>query len=75
MEKKLYEQYKDYFRVGAAVSGLFYDEEGFLKRMELMREHFKKFKKPAGMPDFKFPDPPKGPFPDGDILAKHFGLY
>jgi len=74
MEKILYEQYKDYFRVGAAVSGLFYDEEGFLKKMELMRERFKKFKKPAGMPDFKFPDPPKGPFPDGDILAKHFNL-
>ena len=74
MEKILYEQYKDYFRVGAAVSGLFYNEEGFREQFEKMRERFKKFKKPAGMPDFEIPDLPKGPFPDGDIVAKHFNL-
>lgn len=45
MEKKLFEVYKDYFRVGAAVGGLFYDKE-----------------------------PPKGPFIDSEILAKHFNL-
>ena len=45
MEKKLFEVYKDYFRVGAAVGGLFYDKE-----------------------------PPKGPFVDSEILAKHFNL-
>ena len=45
MEKKLFEVYKDYFRVGAAVGGLFYDKK-----------------------------PPKGPFVDSEILAKHFNL-
>lgn len=74
MDKKLFEVYKDYFRVGAAVSGLFYNEEGFRARMEEMKKMFASRPKPAGMPDFKFPELPKGPFPDAAICAKHNNL-
>lgn len=73
MEKKLFESYKDYFRVGAAVSGLFFDEEGFVKKIERMKAFFAK-NKPEGIPEFKIPDPPEGPFIDSEILAKHFNL-
>jgi len=74
MEKRLFESYKDYFRVGAAVSGLFYDEEGFAEKHKKMMEFFATHPKPAGMPDFKFPELPKGPFIDSEILAKHFNI-
>lgn len=74
MEKILYQEYKDYFRVGAAVSGLFYDEQGFLERQKQFFERMKNFPKPEGMPDFKIPELPHGPFTDGDIAAKHFNL-
>lgn len=72
--ERLFEKYTDYFRVGAAVSGLFYDEEGFLRKRAAFIERMKYFPKPAGMPDFKIPEPPKGPFPDNEILKNHFNL-
>ena len=43
MEKKLFEVYKDYFRVGAAVGGLFYNEEpskGPFVDSEILAKHF-----------------------------------
>ena len=45
MEKKLYEVYKAYFRVGAAVGGLFYNEEpskGPFVDSEILAKHFNK---------------------------------
>lgn len=74
MEPVLFEKYKEYFRVGAAVSGLFYDEEGFIKKTQKFIEFMKTHPRPEGMPEFKIPEPPKGPFPDNDILKKHFNL-
>lgn len=75
MEKKLFEVYKDYFRVGAAVGGLFYDEEGAIKKRQRMIEWFSTHPKPEWMTDdFKFPELPKGPFIDSKILANHFNL-
>lgn len=74
MEKILFEEFKDYFRVGAAVSGLFYDYDGFLKKREKFIEFMKTHPRPEGMPEFKIPEPPKGPFPDNDILKKHFNI-
>jgi len=71
---KLFESYSDYFRVGAAVSGLFYNEEDFLKQMEEFRRRMESMPKPEGAPDFKLPEPPKGPFPDGEILKNHFNI-
>ncbi len=72
--ERLFEHYKDYFRVGAAVSGIFYDEEGFLQKHQKFLEFIKTHPRPAGMPDFKIPEPPKGPFPDNDLLREHFNL-
>lgn len=71
---RLFENYKDYFRLGAAVSGLFYDEDGFHKKRKEFMERMKNFPKPAGMPDFKIPEIPTGPFPDSEILKTHFNL-
>ncbi|MCQ2592786.1 MAG: endo-1,4-beta-xylanase [Treponema sp.] len=72
--ERLFETYKEYFRVGAAVSGIFYDEEGFLKKHQAFVEFMKTHPRPAGMPEFKIHEPPKGPFPDLDILKRHFNL-
>lgn len=71
---RLFETYKDYFRVGAAVSGLFYDEEEFLEKRKRFIEFIKTHPRPAGMPEMKIPEPPKGPFPDPEILKTHFNL-
>ena len=82
MNKYLYEAYKDYFRVGTAVSGLLLmtkeELEEHFKQMAIRMEEFrKKFSPPPGAPQFKFPDPPKmpeGPLPDLEIAKKHFNL-
>ena len=80
--EKLFEQYKDYFRVGAAVSGIFLlseeEKKAFFEEMRIKMEEFRKnFKPEPGAPQFKFPDPPKfpeGPLPDLDIVKNHFNL-
>lgn len=38
--EKLYEKYKDYFRIGAAVSGLFYNKETSFPDNEILKNHF-----------------------------------
>ena len=82
MNKHLYESYKDYFRVGAAISGiiLMSDEErqALFEMMKKRFEEFKKnFKPQPGMPEFKFPDPkpfPAGQMPDKQLAATQFNL-
>jgi len=59
MDKILYKSYTDYFRVGAAVSGLFYDEEGFAAKVKKYNANIKL---------------PEGPFIDSEILSKHFNI-
>ncbi len=80
--KTLFESYKDYFRVGAAISGmiLMNDEqkEELFKQMTARYEDFKKnFKPQPGMPAFNFPPPqplPKGELPDKHLAATQFNL-
>ena len=80
--KRLFESYKDYFRVGAAVSGiiLMSDEEkaDLYEMMKARHAEFKKnFKPMPGMPEFKFPEPkpfPAGPMPDYELAANQFNL-
>lgn len=82
MNTKLFENYKDYFRVGCAVSGHFLmtpDElELQFQKMKQGFENFKKnFKPTPQFPEFKFPEPkpfPKDSLPDLDIARKHFNL-
>lgn len=80
MNKRLFEVYKDYFRVGCAVSGLFLmtpaeRDEHFkqvAKRFEEMRKKFGP--PPAG---FKPPEPPvfpEGPLPELEIAREHFNM-
>lgn len=76
MLKSLFEEYKDYFRVGAAVSGwLFMTEDEKKVRIAQMEEFFKNFNPPAGMPKpaFRKPDFPTN-LPDLDIVKEHFNL-
>ena len=73
MSKVLYENFKDYFRVGAAVSGIILmddaeREELFQKRKAWFEEFKKNFKPQPGMPEFKFTEPE--PFPKGDMIEK-----
>lgn len=80
--KTLFETYKDYFRLGAAVSGiiLMNDEEraGLYNFMKARYEDFKKnFKPTPEFPEFKFPEPqpfPKGDMPDKELAASQFNL-
>lgn len=74
MEKRLFEYFKDSFRLGAAVGGILYDYEGAVKKHEKFLEFIKTHPKPEGIPNFKIPPLPKGPFIESDILAKHFNL-
>jgi len=82
MNKILYENYKDYFRLGAAISGLLLMspeelEQHFKWLANRMEEMRKKQAEQGISPQFKFPDPPKmpeGPLPDLDIVRKHFNL-
>ena len=73
MSKVLYENFKDYFRVGAAISGIVLmndaeREELFQKRKAWFEEFKKNFKPQPGMPEFKFTEPE--PFPKGDMIEK-----
>ncbi len=73
MSKILYENFKDYFRVGAAISGIILmddaeREELFQKRKAWFEELKKNFKPQPGMPEFKFTEPE--PFPKGDMIEK-----
>ena len=80
--KRLFESYKDYFRLGAAISGiiLMSDEEraGLYNFMKARYEDFKKnFKPTPEFPEFKFPEPqpfPKGDMPDKELAASQFNL-
>ena len=82
MSKVLYENFKDYFRVGAAVSGIILmndaeREELFQKRKAWFEEFKKNFKPQPGMPEFKFTEPepfPKGEMPDKQLAATQFNL-
>ena len=82
MNNYLYEAYKDYFRVGAAISGIILmsdaeREEMFLNMKKRMEEFKKNFKPQPGMPQFKFPEPqpfPKGDMPDKKLAAEQFNL-
>ncbi|MCQ2575819.1 MAG: endo-1,4-beta-xylanase [Treponema sp.] len=74
MKNRLFETYKDYFRLGAAVSGIFYDYEGFLEKRQKFIEFMKKNPRPVGMPEWKMEEPPKGPFLDSEILKQHFNI-
>ena len=80
--KTLFESYKDYFRVGAAISGiiLMNDEEKakHFEHMKARYEDFKKnFKPTPEFPEFKFPEPkpfPAGRMPDYELAASQFNL-
>lgn len=73
--KRLCEEYKDYFRVGAAIGGLLlYSDEERLAHFNAMKERFKNFPRPAGMPEFKIPEPPLGPLIDTEIARQQFNL-
>ena len=80
--KRLFESYKDYFRVGAAISGmiLMNDEEkaALYEHMKARYADFKKnFKPTPQFPEFKFPEPkpfPAGRMPDYDLAATQFNL-
>ena len=80
--KTLFESYKDYFRVGAAISGiiLMNDEEKaeLFEHMKARYEDFKKnFKPTPEFPEFKFPEPkpfPAGRMPDYELAASQFNL-
>ena len=80
--KRLYETYKDYFRFGAAISGiiLMNDEEKaeLFKKISARYEEFKKnFKPTPEFPEFKFPAPkpfPAGEMPDKELAATQFNL-
>jgi len=80
--KRLFESYKDYFRVGAAVSGiiLMTDEEkaALYENMKIRHAEFKKnFKTSPEFPVFNFPEPqpfPAGRMPDYKLAANQFNL-
>ena len=82
MSKYLYENFKDDFRLGAAISGIILmsdeEREQLFQFMKKRMEEFKKnFKPQPGMPEFKFPEPqpyPKGDMPDKKLAAQHFNL-
>ncbi len=80
--KRLFESYKDYFRVGAAISGiiLMSDEERaeLFEKMKARYADFKKnFKPTPEFPEFKFPEPKPflaGEMPDKELAASQFNL-
>ena len=80
--KRLFESYKDYFRVGAAISGIILmsdkEREELFENMKKRMEEFRKnFKPQPGMPEFKFPEPkpfPAGQLPDYELAANQFNL-
>ena len=80
--KRLFESYKDYFRVGAAVSSiLLMNDDEKAKLYENMKARYAEFKKnfkpTPEFPEFKFPEPqplPAGPMPDTQLAASQFNL-
>ena len=82
MSNSLFENFKNDFRLGAAVSGLILmndaERQALFENMKKRYEEFKKnFKPQPGMPEFKFPEPK--PFPTGEMIdkklaARHFNL-
>ncbi len=82
MSNRLFEAYKDYFRLGCAVSDmLLMSDEERIERHELIKARFEAMKNlppPPGVPaGFKFPElpPPElGHLPDEDIARTHFNL-
>ena len=79
--KRLFESYKDYFRFGAAISGIILmnkDEQKALeqKMKDRYAEFKKNFKPTPEMPEFNFPEPqlPDGPLPDTELAATQFNL-
>ena len=80
--KRLFESYKDYFRVGAAISGIILmSEEEKVEHFEKMKIRYadfkKNFKPTPEFPEFKFPEPkplPTGRLPDYELAANQFNL-
>lgn len=76
MDKKLFETYKDYFRVGAAVSGMMLmSPEELEQSFNHFKKRFEEFKKQH--PEIKIPEPepfPTEQLPDLDLAKKHFNL-
>lgn len=76
MEKKLFETYKDYFKVGAAVSGMMLMSPEELEQSFIhFKKRFEEFKKQH--PEIKIPEPepfPTDVLPDLDLAKKHFNL-
>lgn len=76
MDKKLFETYKDYFRVGAAVSGMMLMSPEELEQSFIhFKKRFEEFKKQH--PEIKIPEPEPFPtevLPDLDLAKKHFNL-
>lgn len=76
MDKKLFETYKDYFRVGAAVSGMMLmSPEELEQSFNHFKKRFEEFKKQH--PEIKIPEPEPFPtevLPDLDLAKKHFNL-
>lgn len=76
MEKRLFETYKDYFRVGAAVSGMMLmSPEELEQSFNHFKKRFEEFKKQH--PEIKIPEPDPFPtevLPDLDLAKKHFNL-
>lgn len=76
MDKKLFETYKDYFKVGAAVSGMILlSPEELEQSFNHFKKRFEEFKKQH--PEIKIPEPDPFPtevLPDLDLAKKHFNL-
>lgn len=76
MEKRLFETYKDYFKVGAAVSGMMLMSPEELEQSFIhFKKRFEEFKKQH--PEIKIPEPepfPTDVLPDLDLAKKHFNL-
>ena len=80
--KRLFENYKDYFRVGAAISGIILmsdkEKEELFEKTKVRYAEFKKnFKPTPEFPEFKFPEPkpfPSGHMPEYELAANQFNL-
>ena len=80
--KRLFESYKDYFRFGAAVSGIILmndteKAELYEKIMTRYADFKKNFKPTPEVPEFNYPEPepfPKGRMPDYELAANQFNL-
>lgn len=73
-EKRLFEAFENYFRVGTAVGGILYDYDEAARRHKKFAEFVKSNPKPANALNFEVPPLPKPPFAESDVLAKHFNL-